>query len=176
MKLVSSVGRCVFCDEICLACSSIQCVECLNYYHLHCCGITKNLFQTATAICKLLSWTCDGCRIATNEEIKKLRLDIADLRKKNELTSTACTDFNKRRRYFRRYFDLVRIYYSGNCSANSTSRTATAAAPAFESHNTISSVVLQTLSVLDKKKKTLFSLALMKTRMLAIAWQLQILF
>lgn len=148
------VGQCVFCDVKCHVSSSIQCVECLNYFHLDCHGISINFFPTATVICKLLSWSCDGCRIATNDELKKLRLDLANLHKKVNSLQQPVQTVTSGAPVLGAAASTTGSTTGVPVSINTASRPSTAVPlGTSESRVTITSVVLQTLSVLGKKKK-----------------------
>lgn len=67
-----SSDDCVFCGGANAKDVSIDCEQCGLSYHLQCCGFPTQHHIIALVFLKFLHWSCDACRLASEERLDGL--------------------------------------------------------------------------------------------------------
>jgi len=86
---------CIYCSEDCSRANAIKCSMCNQSYHFKCYGVESDILdpKALQTIAKLFSWVCVGCHCDLCREVKKLRIEVNELKKVS--TSVMTVDASK---------------------------------------------------------------------------------
>ena len=90
-SMFDSSDSCILCGEDSAQSTSIQCRSCKHFYHLKCCDVKPEAFNSVKSVCELFGWRCEACRIIDTDTISVLKAEITELRDAIKLFQSAQT-------------------------------------------------------------------------------------